>query len=317
MRNEVFRSLLSTAQASPKPLDYGNWLVPPWVRVEGDNLIWPAIGQYRLVRRADSLLEDFVGLEPPALGENESRWRRNLLRFSERWGVMEVCSKHGLPVSHNPINRMHRLAGGCAPTLCQREPPLRSEPLSFWKDLILELRSILHVAAMLHRGDLPTREEVQSCWPNLIGSPALKRTEIWQFLTAKVWSLIRYADLGVIPFPPTANSGVPRIRLRGPSLYAALVTELMFAVCRTDGLAICSSCGSPFFPTRRPRAKLRTYCEGCRTRRKAPVRDAMRAYRKRIREACDLSATGLSAREIAKQLSLPIQRVEAYLHHIR
>jgi len=50
------------------------------------------------------------------------------------------------------------------------------------------------------------------------------------------------------------QNGRRSIRLGGYGLLGALAVQLVFDMCRTDGLAVCSSCGTPYLPPkRRPR----------------------------------------------------------------
>jgi hypothetical protein len=68
------------------------------------------------------------------------------------------------------------------------------------------------------------------------------------------------------------------IRLGDYGLLGALAVQLVFDVCRTDGLAVCSPCGTPYLPPkRRPRQDRNSYCLDCGLR--AAVRDAAARYR--------------------------------------
>ncbi len=68
----------------------------------------------------------------------------------------------------------------------------------------------------------------------------------------------------------------------GHGLFGNLAVQLMSAVSRTEGLALCSACGTPYLPPRQPRAGERHYCQECR-KMGAPQRDASRQYRQRRR----------------------------------
>ena len=67
--------------------------------------------------------------------------------------------------------------------------------------------------------------------------------------------------------------------LQGTSLFGALAVQLLMAVSRTGGLAICSGCGAPYVPKRRPNPRRRRYCPQCGL--KAAWRDAQAAQRRR------------------------------------
>jgi hypothetical protein len=75
----------------------------------------------------------------------------------------------------------------------------------------------------------------------------------------------------------------PEIDLRPRSLVGALAVQLAFAASRTDGLRICSSCGTAYVPERKPARTRRSYCKACGI--KAAQRDAARDYRKRKKES--------------------------------
>jgi DNA-directed RNA polymerase subunit RPC12/RpoP len=68
-------------------------------------------------------------------------------------------------------------------------------------------------------------------------------------------------------------------------LIGAVAVQLLFDCSRTDGLAVCTSCGTPFLPgPRRPRRDRNIYCSDCGI--KAASRDAAARYRqtKKYRE---------------------------------
>jgi hypothetical protein len=70
----------------------------------------------------------------------------------------------------------------------------------------------------------------------------------------------------------------PQILLGGHALMGALAVQMLFDCSRTDGLAVCAGCGTPFLPgPRRPRRDRNTYCSDCGTR--AAARDAAARYR--------------------------------------
>jgi hypothetical protein len=74
------------------------------------------------------------------------------------------------------------------------------------------------------------------------------------------------------------SSVKPVVQLAGQGLFGALAVQLLFESSRTDGLAVCASCGTPFLPpARRPRRDHNTYCSDCGL--KAAQRDAAARYR--------------------------------------
>jgi hypothetical protein len=76
----------------------------------------------------------------------------------------------------------------------------------------------------------------------------------------------------------TWSGDKPSLQLGGEGLYGALVVQLLFDCSRTDGLTVCTGCGTPFLPAgRRPRRDRNPYCSACGV--KAAARDAAARYR--------------------------------------
>jgi hypothetical protein len=74
------------------------------------------------------------------------------------------------------------------------------------------------------------------------------------------------------------STAKPAVQLGGYGLIGALAVQLLFDCSRTDGLAVCTSCGTPFLPgPRRPRRDRNIYCSDCGI--KAATRDAAARYR--------------------------------------
>lgn len=74
------------------------------------------------------------------------------------------------------------------------------------------------------------------------------------------------------------STAKPAVQLGGYGLIGALAVQLLFDCSRTDGLVVCTSCGTPFLPgPRRPRRDRNIYCSDCGI--KAATRDAAARYR--------------------------------------
>lgn len=126
-------------------------------------------------------------------------------------------------------------------------------------------------------------------WETVAGGATL---DIHERLLAMV--LDTWVERGGVKPSVFRHNGRRSIRLGGYGLLGALAIQLVFDVCRSDGLAICTSCGTPYLPARRrPRRDQNPYCPDCGVQ--AALRDAAARYRRteKYREA--------RARRIARQ----------------
>ena len=58
--------------------------------------------------------------------------------------------------------------------------------------------------------------------------------------------------------------GEPTVSINGLGGLGAVARQLPFVVARFDGFEICSGCGEPYAPNRKPRANARRWCPDCR-----------------------------------------------------
>ena len=65
------------------------------------------------------------------------------------------------------------------------------------------------------------------------------------------------------------------------TLLGSLGVQLLSSLLRTDGFTVCSACGQPYAPTRRPRKGENHYCQECGHR--AANKYGQRRYRERQR----------------------------------
>jgi hypothetical protein len=87
-----------------------------------------------------------------------------------------------------------------------------------------------------------------------------------------------WVERGCVRLSIFRQNGKYQVRLAGGGLMGALAVQLVFEVCRTDGLAVCTSRGTLYLPaTRRPRRDQNPYCLDCGI--KAAGRDAAARYR--------------------------------------
>jgi hypothetical protein len=162
------------------------------------------------------------------------------------------------------------------------------EPLYEWRRYARRARGLLNVAAALHVGRVAAVEDWQAAlagWREPGRPKGLSTVPWWK---RSVGADGRVVDMvidlwlflgNVRPRFSWTDSG-SQLALGGDGLVGALALQLMLAISRTDGLAMCSSCGVPYIPFKRPTAARRRYCSKCR-KAGVPLRDAQRALRAR------------------------------------
>ena len=227
--------------------------------------------QYRNVEAATTLLTEFVKLDgAPA---------ERILDYARRYGRFGFC-KHGDP--------SHRLRPeGCAAdvwTTGAGQAAVR-EALQWWRNLAGHARALLNAAAQLSEGRVDDLSLARLNPQLFFSAPRLRaaRRDPASFVAygMELW-------LSFFQVRPRVSYNPRRkrfeIRIGGASpLPGALALQIMLAVTRSAGVAVCSSCGKPFAPSRRPNSNRNAYCNACGIR--AAWREAQ--ARRRARKLTD------------------------------
>jgi hypothetical protein len=184
--------------------------------------------------------------------------------------------QHGDP-SHRLLPR------GCSPKVCTTatgQPAVR-EDTQWWRNLAGHARALLNAAARLFKGrvdDLTLARLNPGLFlspPRLLGAA---RRDPASFVAYGMELWLRFFQ--VRPHA-TYNSRRKRIEVKisgMPPLPAALALQIMLALTRWSGIAVCTGCGKLFPPSRRPNPNRNTYCKRC------GVRAAWREAQMRRRE---------------------------------
>ena len=301
-----------------RPLENASWPVPLYIRLGGGMLFWewdtwrgdqlsPTPSSYP----GYELLQQFLNLaDAPA---------EQILRYALRYGVLGIC-EHDLPSSHNPT---------CKPLSRDPDHHFHYEPIEAWRRFSGEARALLNIAAMLHHGK-PGADEDWAAFSAATGRrrPIPRSEHPSGYLPGLDWTsneveavaerVNEWLSMSNIRphFRWYAVESIPSIRLATETsqhgLFAALAIQLMLAISRADGLAICSACSNSYFPKRRPRVGQRHYCEACG--RRAAMRHASAGYRLRKAHREGRQDGDKPAIEIIPEEAAPfIERGMAYL----
>ena len=236
----------------------------------------------RTVTAGPALLTDFVML---AAAPDDA-----IERYALRWGILELC-RDGAPRYHNPPHDAVSSVGGhngCLPNewsfQASSDPPAFTgrELLYHWRGYAAAGMAMLKLAARFHDGERGQEHDWKAAQPDdwIDGD----NVPIWGWTlqeqkNAFARQTAEWLRLGnVHPVVGWGTSGMS-VSLGGGGLFGALAVQLLLAVARTDGLAICSACARPYIPARRPARGRRNYCGSCGV--KASWRDAQRSRRER------------------------------------
>jgi hypothetical protein len=256
-----------------RPTTPGVYATSERVEVEGDGLL-VIDRRFRFLEPSRELLADFVAIDT---GSPEA-----VARFANTHGTLDICEAHGLPRGHAGAVVGYAF-GGCPPQTDDIGADFW-EPFSAWERFVGQARSMLNIAAALHRGRSPDRADWEHVWPAdtrdaLLALPGLEHQKNMLATAVNTWLQLGAVSPSMV-WGPKGTRKNPAVTFGGVGMLGALAVQLMMATIRTQGLAICSGCGVPFVPERRPSRGRRVYCRECRDR-KVPQRDAARDYRRK------------------------------------
>jgi hypothetical protein len=195
-----------------------------------------------------------------------------IARFALRYGRLRLCA-HGLPDTHIGGSIW---MGPHLPNMqtCCNASDGDGEPVATWLGYASQARAILKVAAVLHEGKLGSNDDWRQIHmgqdrrvmppggapPSDI--PPGDLAEQRQYLTGAVnWWLKLGGIQPELQWAPP--SPAPAVRLVGGGTFGVLAAQLMFAVNRSHGWAVCDGCGEPYDRGERPRRHGRNFCAKC------------------------------------------------------
>jgi hypothetical protein len=252
---------------------------PEEVWMDGGRLYWHG-GQAIERVPTEGLLDAFVRIDS----------ERDVLTFATRFGPLGLC-KHGFPAGHF-LDFHQFLFDSPSESQCYpRHAGPASEPVGRWYIYVRAARALLSLAAALHGETLgrhedwvdafesvPRDDDVLPPDPGTMARGPLTLIGLRHLLADLINEWLLLGDVR----PRLLWEEAAGITFDSDT-FGALAIQLMQAASRTNGLAICSSCGMPYMRTgRKAPAGRRNYCPNCGM--SAALRDAQRAHRQRKRK---------------------------------
>ncbi len=263
-------------------LDQGRLYWQDAHETDDGRLSW-TVGEGHSAEVERDLLGQFIATGNDRTGEE-------ILTFAATYGVLDLCSV-GLPTGHGASLfsvSQGVTHGSCVPTGW----PYPYTDLTIWRQWASRAGALLTVFAKLQASELPDVETWQAVqpWPTveprqvMSWRGAMDPADVMEIergvadLLLNEWLTLGRVSL-VARWEPAAAA--PVARTAGKGLFGALALQLLLTTAKSEGLAVCCSCGLPYAPRRKPPAGRSHYCQACG--KPAARRDASRRWRAKKR----------------------------------
>lgn len=289
------RRIVNDVLAAHEPkrkLAVSEYLVPSRIRLEGERLFWQPVEQWKKVKPISEAFADFLALgEPKESG-------RDVLDYARKWGVLNLCREHLLPVSHD--NR-------CKPF--ERHTDSQGEPVLQWRRFARLAGAVLNLSQDLTDGGIGkgTDWRVVADFDRLLAlsTTAATLAELGMFGSsprrkatptalkeaalegrAVIADLVnQWVEFGNVRPRMLWQTGEPIVLLasglyRG-SLFGSLAVQLLELAGRYV-IASCSGCRKFYNPEIRPKSGQDRFCEHCR---KQGIPIQLASHRRNLRVA--------------------------------
>lgn len=269
--------MLSDTNTLERPF---NWRLKPTLRsveLYGDLLVWRPDGKEPLPlspQQSDvGLLHQFVRFCEKNTPVEE------ILKFARKWGVLGLC-QHLLPMPHHRLDLHFRNQPPCQPF--QLPTGEFFEALEFWRNYSRRARATLRIASRLNQNMLGDFEDWRVLDPSHkpLGAGSIERLLLEKSLISN--EIQWWLWVGKVAFLPDWSGKRLSVNV-SCNLVGLIGCHMMFAVSRSQGIAICTSCGFPYAPKRRPAPNKSNYCPPCRET--SPSRESKARARSKRRES--------------------------------
>jgi hypothetical protein len=268
-RNDMF-----AADEPKQKLAVGEYSAPSNIRLDGDRLFWHPVEHWRKVKPTTQTFSDFL-----PLGSDEASGK-DVLFYARKWGVLNLCRKDLLPVSHDHA---------CIPL--ERRSDGKGEPISEWRRFAQLAAAILNLSQDLTDGRIGKNADwvILSSYDRLLpwSSNALTLAELGLFgsrptrkHTATAYkeavlegkaviadSVNHWLELGNVRPHMRWNEVEPVVSLAGGAhrggLFGVLAVHLLELAGRYV-IASCSGCRKFYNPEIRPKSGQDRFCKQCR-----------------------------------------------------
>jgi len=242
-------------------VESSGWHVPDHVELRGEHIVgWydKATGGSertpRIGKPGPLMLERFVALAD----QSPDRF----VAFAQKWGLLDLC-RHGLPSSHVTFSPQDDNDPQSEARYCSAHD---GDSIVDWQLWASSAQAAVRISRRLHMGTCGEERD----WICLLGEGWQKRfsnpdqTPMQAAILASVLS----DWLAMARARPRLSSRDPRhprfkVLFECESLFGGLAVQLMYAVAQADGFAVCTICGQPYYPKRRPAAGRNNYCSNC------------------------------------------------------
>ncbi len=282
--------------------------LPHRINVEADVLCYGFDQVPNVVKLSDGFFSDFLNIAD-ALASDLPKLVR---KYATRWGVLELCERHGLPCTHpswvhaqHPAEAPAEYFGYCPP---RQHRDGFSEPLSEWRYWSRQALALVKVAGSARRGEFGPEEEFKFLLPippreareiqtDLEDSTKVRMTkariaailgDAWPQTAEEQWKIVAqtvnfWLTLGRAQPICTIENAEPAVVIapgveRG-WLFTMLSVQLLVAVTGAKVLECCTNCRSFYLPKKLASTGARRFCPKCGIR--AARRLAQADYRKK------------------------------------
>gem|GEM_PF-2280646 len=184
----------------------------------------------------------------------------DVLEFARKWGVLGICRQHLVPFPHPRFETDGSQFQPC--DYLEYPTGHLIEPVYRWREFSWRARAILRIASRLHQNKPGFFEDWRVLWS--LKSPHTNSNDILNYERRSLGDIIHgWLVYGQVEPQFDWVTEKPTFSL-SCNVIGLIGCHLMFAVSRSQGIAICTSCGFPYSPGRRKAQTRNNFCDDCK-----------------------------------------------------
>jgi hypothetical protein len=252
-----------------RPLATGTWGAPENLRLADGRVKWSSEGEWRQIDPPTDLLDRVTRLVD---ADDET-----VADFARSYGLLLLCARHRLPHTHSRIvGQRNVFSRYDCPIQGGRNPFVEVET---YRALARKVRAIINLAAMLHMkketdskdwavlgyDEKPISHLGAWTWESTQPDSEEEARQEREVLGDLIDEWLDQCDLRPrFGWHEGRHFDGPSFQITAAGLRGAVAMNVVLAVTKSDGFALCTSCKGAYAPRQKPKTGRNNYCPGCR-----------------------------------------------------